>query len=251
MKMPPATVLWAFVALVLPVSLHAETARVAVAANFTAPMKLLAESFEKQTGHKAQLSFGSTGKFYAQIKGGAPFDVLLSADDETPARLEAEGDTVPATRFTYAIGRLVLWSATPGLVDDQGEVLRRNSFRHLAIAAPKLAPYGAAAIETLTRLGLLAAVQPKFVQGESIGQTFNFVATGNAELGFVALSQVYENGRLTRGSGWVVPAGMHSPLQQDAVLLAPGRNNPAATALLQFLKTEPARALMRGYGYGH
>ena len=121
MKMPPATVLWAFVALVLPVSLHAETARVAVAANFTAPMKLLAESFEKQTGHKAQLSFGSTGKFYAQIKGGAPFDVLLSADDETPARLEAEGDTVPATRFTYAIGRLVLWSATPGLVFGDGE----------------------------------------------------------------------------------------------------------------------------------
>lgn len=241
--------LCALLALVLPAGLRAETVRVAVAANFTAPMKQLAEAFEKETGHKAQLSFGSTGKFYAQIRSGAPFDVFLSADDETPARLDAEGNTVPATRFTYAIGRLVLWSATPGVVDDNGEVLRRNSFRHLAIAAPKLAPYGAAAVETLTRLGLLAAVQPKFVQGESIGQAFNFVSTGNAELGFVALSQVTENGRLKSGSGWVVPADMHGPLRQDAVLLMPGKNNPAATALLQYLKTEPARTVMRGYGY--
>ena len=236
---------------VLPAGASADAVNAAVAANFGGAIKRLAPLFAQKTGHTLVPSFGATGALYAQIRNGAPFDVFLSADDTTPRKLADEGLADATTLHDYAIGRLVLWSATPGLVDDQGEVLRCNSFRHLAIAAPKLAPYGAAAIETLTRLGLLAAVQPKFVQGESIGQTFNFVATGNAELGFVALSQVYENGRLTRGSGWVVPAGMHSPLQQDAVLLTPGRNNPAATALLQFLKTEPARALMRGYGYAH
>ena len=196
-----------------------------------------------------QLSSGATGKFYAQIKSGAPFDVFLSADAETPARLDAEGATVTGSRFTYATGRLVLWSPRAGVVDARGDVLRANTFRHLAIAAPRLAPYGAAAVQALGRLGLLAAVEPKFVQGESIGQTFGFVASGNAELGFVALSQVYENGQIKSGSGWVVPTDLHSPLRQDAVLLARGKDNPAAVALMRYLQTDRVRAMIRAYGY--
>lgn len=232
-----------------PAAPRAETVQVAVAANFTAPMKAIAERFGLDTGHKAELSFGATGKFYAQIKGGAPFDVFLSADDETPARLEREGGTVAGSRFTYAVGRLVLWSARDGVVDPQGEVLRKNAFRNIAIAAPKLAPYGAAAMETLTKLGLADAVSPKFVQGESIGQAYSFVATGNAELGFVALSQVHENGKIKSGSGWIVPAGLHAPLRQDAVLLAKGKGNAAAAALLAYLKGDTARAIIHAHGY--
>lgn len=239
----------ALAALLLAPALRAETVQVAVAANFTAPMKQIASSFEKETGHKVQLSSGATGKFYAQIKSGAPFDVFLSADAETPARLDAEGATVAGSRFTYATGRLVLWSPRAGAVDARGDVLRANAFRHVAIAAPRLAPYGAAAVQALGRLGLLAAIEPKFVQGESIGQAFGFVASGNAELGFVALSQVYENGQLKSGSGWVVPHDLHSPLRQDAVLLARGKDNPAATALMRYLKTDRVRAMVRAYGY--
>ena len=239
----------ALAALLLSAALQAETVQVAVAANFTAPMKQIAEAFEKDTGHKVQLSSGATGKFYAQIKSGAPFDVFLSADDETPTRLAAEGATVAGSRFTYATGRLVLWSPRPGVVDSRGDVLRANAFRNIAIAAPKLAPYGAAAVQTLERLGLLAAIEPKFVQGESIGQTFNFVSSGNAELGFIALSQVFENGQLKSGSGWVVPATLHSPLRQDAVQLARSKDNPAAAALMRYLKTDRVRAMIRAYGY--
>lgn len=223
--------------------------QVAVAANFAAPVKAIAADFEKETGHKAILSFGATGKFYAQITSGAPFEVFLSADDETPARLEKEGQAVGGTRFTYATGRLVLWSAKPGIVDDKGEVLRRNGLRNIAIAAPKLAPYGAAALETLGRLGLRAAVEPRLVQGESIGQAFSFVATGNAEAGFVALSQVYEGGKIKSGSAWIVPAHLHSPIRQDAVLLARGKDNPAAAALLAWLKGDKAKAVIRSFGY--
>lgn len=222
---------------------------VAVAANFTAPMQKIAADFEKDTGHKAQLAFGSTGKFYAQIKNGAPFEILLAADDETPAKLEKEGLAVAGSRFTYAIGQLALWSAKPGYVDDQGAVLKQGAFAHLAIANPKLAPYGAAAVETLNKLGLLAALQPKFVQGENIAQTYQFVSTGNAELGFVAVSQVVENGKLKSGSAWIVPASLHSPIRQDAVVLTPGKDNPAATALVKFLKTDQARAVIQSYGY--
>ncbi|HSV50502.1 MAG TPA: molybdate ABC transporter substrate-binding protein [Burkholderiaceae bacterium] len=243
------SLLCALLGLALSATLHAETVQVAVAANFTAPMKAIAAEFEKDTGHKAQLSFGATGKFYAQIKSGAPFDVFLSADDETPVRLGSEGEAVAASRFTYATGRLVLWSAKPDGVDAKGEILKRNEFKALAIAAPKLAPYGAAAVETLKALGLLDAVAPKFVQGESIGQTFSFVATGNAELGFIALSQVYEDGKLKSGSGWVVPASLHSPLRQDAVQLARAKGNPAAAALLAYLKSDKAKAVIRAYGY--
>jgi molybdate transport system substrate-binding protein len=230
-------------------SVLAAEVRVAVAANFTAPMQAIAAEFERATGHRAQLAFGSTGKFYAQIKNGAPFEVLLAADDETPARLEKEGMAVAGSRFTYSIGQLALWSAKPGYVDDKGEVLKRGAFRHLAIANPKLAPYGAAAVETLGKLGLLGSVEGKFVQGENIAQTFQFVSTGNAELGFVALSQVFEGGKPKRGSAWVVPSALHAPIRQDAVVLAKGKDNPAAAALLTFLKTERARAVIRSYGY--
>jgi len=236
-------------ACVLSAGAFAAEVQVAVAANFTAPMKLIAADFEKDTGHKAVLSFGATGKFYAQIKSGAPFEVFLAADDETPMKLDKEGDTVAGTRFTYATGKLALWSATPGLVDDRGEVLKKGGFRNIAIAAPKLAPYGAAAIETMTKLGVLASLEPKFVQGESIGQAFSFVSTGNAELGFVALSQVYEGGKLKSGSAWVVPASLHSPIRQDAVQLAKGKDNAAAAALVNYLKTEKARAVIRSFGY--
>jgi len=222
---------------------------VAVAANFAAPMQTIAADFEKDSGHKAQLVFGSTGKLYAQIRNGAPFEVLLAADNETPARLEKEGFAVDGSRFTYAIGQLALWSARSGYVGDNPGVLRQGTFRHLGIANPRLAPYGAAAVETLTRLGLLGKVEGKFVQGENIAQTFQFVATGNAELGFVALSQVYADDKLKGGSAWVVPARLHSPIRQDAVVLVKGKENPAATALIKFLKTDKAHAVIKSYGY--
>lgn len=222
---------------------------VAVAANFTAPMQKIAAAFEHDTGHKAVLAFGSTGRFQAQISNGAPFDVLLAADDETPLQLEREGQGVAGTRFTYAVGRLVLWSRQPGLVDDQGAVLKTGTFARLALADPKLAPYGAAAIETLTRLGLLEQLRPKFVQGENIGQAYQFVATENVPLGFVALSQVFADGRLTQGSAWVVPASLHRPIRQDALLLARGQGKPAALALLAYLRGEKARSIIRSYGY--
>lgn len=229
----------------------ADQVQVAVAANFTEPMKKIAADFEKATGHKAQLSFGSTGKFYAQIKAGAPFEVLVAADDETPLKLEKEEAAVAGSHFTYAIGKLVLWSSKEGVVDDKGEVLKKGDFEHLALANPKLAPYGAAGMETLKALGLEAAVGPKIVQGENIAQTYQFVSTGNAALGFVALSQVIgESGKIKSGSAWIVPEKYYTTIRQDAVLLAKGKDNVAAQALMKFLKGEGARAIIRGYGYG-
>ena len=228
---------------------RAAEVKVAVAANFTAPMQKIAAAFAKDTGHEAKLTFGATGKFYAQIKNGAPFELLLSADDETPALLERESQAVAGTRFTYAIGRLVLWSRQPGFVDDAGTVLRNGTFKHLALANPKLAPYGAAAVEVLNGLGLAATLSPKFVQGENIAQTYQFAATGNAELGFVALSQVWANGRLKEGSAWVVPVRLHTPMRQDAIVLKPGQDQPAATALMNYLRGEKARAIIRSFGY--
>lgn len=222
---------------------------VAVAANFTAPMQKIAKAFEQDTGHKAQLAFGATGKFYAQIKNGAPFGVLLSADDETPARLEKEGLAVPGSRFTYATGRLALWSKQAHLVDDSAEVLRSNRFEKLAIADPKLAPYGAAAMEVIHKLGVQDNVKRRLVQGESIGQTYQFVSTENAQLGFVALSQISVDGRIGQGSAWVVPPSMHTPLKQDAVLLNAGKDNAAAHALLKYLQGETAKTIIQSYGY--
>lgn len=229
---------------------HADTVSVAVASNFTAPMQKIAQQFEKDTGHKAELSFGSTGKFYAQINNGAPFGVLLSADDTTPAKIAQEGKGDAASSFTYAIGKLVLWSQQDGYVDSKGEVLQRNDFQHIAIANPKLAPYGLAAEQTLSKMGLLAAIKPKFVQGENIGQTYQFVATGNAALGFVALSQVMEDGKIKSGSAWLVPAEMHVPIRQDAIVLNSAKDNVAAQALMHYLKGDKARAIISAYGYG-
>ena len=228
---------------------RAEEISVAVAANFTAPMQKIAAEFEKSTGHKAQLVFGSTGKFYAQIKSGAPFQLLLAADDETPTRLVKEGDGVAGTQFTYAIGKLVLWSPKPGVVDDKGEVLKAGRFEHLSIANPKLAPYGLAAMETLKVLGLADVLQSKIVTGESITQAQQFVVSGSAELGFIAFSQIHKDGKLMAGSHWLVPAKYHSPIRQDAVVLAKGKGNAAVEALAGFLKSKTAADIIRSYGY--
>jgi molybdate transport system substrate-binding protein len=228
---------------------HADEVQVAVAANFTAPMKAIAALFEQESGHKVLASYGATGKFYAQIQNGAPFDILLAADDETPAKLEKEGAAVAGTRYTYAIGKLVLWSAQAGVVDDRGEVLKKGNFAYLSIANPKLAPYGAAAVDVLRKLNLYGALEPKFVQGENIAQTHQFVVSGAAPLGFVAMSQVYEGGKLKSGSAWVVPAGMYAPIRQDAVMLAPGKGKIAVDAFLKYLRGDKAKALIRSSGY--
>ncbi len=233
----------------LVASAHAGEVKVAVAANFVQALKEIAADFEKDTGHKLSISQGATGKFYAQISNGAPFDVLLSADDETPARLAREGKAVAGTQFTYAIGRLVLWSPDASLVDEGGGVLRTDKFRHLAIANAKVAPYGQAAVQTMQKLGLLTKLESRVVQGESITQTQQFITSGNAQLGFVALSQVWESGKLKSGSGWIVPEAMHEELRQDAVLLNPGKESVAAAALLNYLKSDKARKIIDRYGY--
>ena len=230
-------------------SAQAAELTVAVAANFATTMQKIAVAFERDSGHRLVLALGSTGKFYAQIRQGAPFDVLLAADQDTPARLAREGFGSADSRFSYATGRLVLWSRQAGLVDAQGAVLKAGAFDRLALADPKLAPYGAAAMQTLERLGLLSTLRPKLVQGDSIGQAYQFVASGNATLGFVALSQLMHDGQLSAGSAWIVPAELHAPLRQDALLLKRGQGQPAAAALLDYLRSEPARAIMRGQGY--
>jgi molybdate transport system substrate-binding protein len=227
----------------------ADEVQVAVAANFTAPMKVIAAQFEQETGHKVLASYGATGKFYAQIQNGAPFDVLFAADDETPAKLDKENATVPRSRFTYAIGKLVLWSAKEGVVDARGDVLKTGKFDHIAVANPKLAPYGLAAQETLQKLNLFRALQAKFVTGDNIGQTYQFVASAAAPLGFVAMSQVYENNQLKSGSAWIVPGTMYSPIRQDAVVLTKGANKPAVAAFMGYLKGDKAKAVIRSYGY--
>jgi molybdate transport system substrate-binding protein len=272
------TMRWRFVVLTVALAgtlaARAGEVQVAVAANFAGPLGRMAQGFSSATGHAIKLSSGATGKFYAQIRSGAPFDVLLAADDETPKKLLHEGHAVAGTQFTYAIGKLVLWSARPGFVDAEGRVLSGQGFAHLAIANPKVAPYGAAALEVLAARGLRDAVAPRVVTAESIAQAFQFVATGNAELGFVALSQVIgaegpeagpAAGSLERlraapsgirpsgsraGSWWLVPPSLYGPIRQDAVLLEAGRNNPAARALLAWLKTAPARAVIEAHGYG-
>lgn len=219
---------------------------IAVAANFTEPAKEIAKAFEAGTGQAVVLSFGSTGQFYTQIKQDAPFAVLLAADAETPGKLASEGLAVAGSRFTYAIGRLVLWGKTPAVPASEA-ALRSGRFEKLAIANPKLAPYGAAAIETLTRLGLYDALAPKLVQGTNIAQTFQFVDTGNAELGFVALSQVIAK---AGGAYWLVPETLHAPIRQDAVLLGKGAADPTAKAFLDFLKGPEALKVIGKYGYG-
>lgn len=248
MKNPLVNVV-ALLALSLSSAAFADEVKVAVAANFTAPMKVIAENFEKATGHKAELAFGSSGKFYSQITNGAPFDVFFSADQTRPEKLEKENGAVIGSRFTYATGKLVLWSSKTGVVDGKADVLKTGEFAHLSIASPKLAPYGAAAVETMKALGVFDKLEPKLVQGESISQAYNFVLTGNAELGFVALSQVYADNKLKGGSAWIVPGKLHTPIHQDAVILTHGKDNKAAAELVAYLKTEPAKAVIRSFGY--
>ena len=225
---------------------HAADTQVAVAANFTEPAKEIAAAFKARTGDTATLSFGASGQFYSQIAHGAPFEVFLSADAERPQAAERDGLAVPGTRFTYALGRLVLYSKTPGLADGGEAALKAGRFARLSIADPAAAPYGAAAIQTLTRLGVYEAVKPKIVQGASIAQAYQFADSGAADLGFVALSQVIN---VQGGSRWIVPAADHAPIEQQAVLLKTGQSNAAARAFLAFLKSPQAVAIIRKYGY--
>ena len=222
--------------------------RVAVAANFTAPMRVLAADFEKQTGHKLILSFGSTGKLYAQIKNGAPFDVFFAADAKRPEKLEKERAIVPGSRFTYAIGQLALWSARPSYVTGKS-TLSRSDIDYIAIAAPKLAPYGAAAMEVMQAMGVCKCFKMKLITGQNVAQTHQFISSGNATLGFVALSQVYKNGRFTSGSGWVVPRNLYKPIRQQAVVLKQAADPVAARALMTFMQSKPAHQVIAEFGY--
>lgn len=242
------TALFASLFLVSSVAL-ADDIAVAVAANFTAPMKEIAADFEKATGHKAVLAFGATGKFYAQIKNNAPFEILLAADDETPTKLAKEGAAEAASQFTYAKGKLVLWSAKAAIVDDKGDVLKTSGFDHIALANPKLAPYGAAAVEAMKSLSVYDSLAPKFVTAENIGQAFQFVKSGNALLGFVALSQVTKDNKISEGSAWVVPANLYAPIKQDAIVLDKGKGKAAVEALMKFLRGDSAAKIIKSYGY--
>ena len=230
---------------------RAAEALVAVAANFAEVIEELRPIFERETGHRLQATTGSTGKLYAQITAGAPFQILLSADARTPERLEAEGPGISGTRFTYAIGRLTLWSGDPAAIAGDGKAaLTASGVRHIAIANPDLAPYGVAARQALQRLGLWESLQGKIVMGQNIGQTHSMVATGNAQLGFVALSAVLSPRAPAGGSRWDVPQDLFAPIRQDAVLLKPGADNAAARAFLEFLKSDPAREIIGRFGYG-
>jgi molybdate transport system substrate-binding protein len=240
---------WATAALALTIGSSALAAdvQVAVAANFTGPAKQIAAAFEARTHDHVALSFGASGQFYAQISHGAPFELFLSADADRPAQAEKEGFAGRGTRFTYAVGKLVLFSKTAGLVDAKAAVLKSDKFQKLAIADPAVAPYGVAAVQTMTKLGVYDAIKPKLVQGTSINQTYQFVQTGAAELGFVALSQVIAD---RSGSRWIVPEADHAPIEQQAVLLKPGQDDAAARAFLAFLKGPEARQVIRKFGYG-
>ncbi|ESQ79639.1 molybdate ABC transporter substrate-binding protein [Asticcacaulis sp. YBE204] len=238
------SLLLALTLLAAPAFAHAAEVKVAVAANFTDTAKILAIAFEKKTGHKVVQSFGASGQFYTQIVNGAPFEVFLSADAERPVKLEADGLTVPGSRFVYAYGKLVLWSADRR-VDAKGAILFKGTFEKLAIADPAAAPYGVAAVETLKNMGLYERLQPKIVKGGNIAQAFTFVSTGAAEIGFVALAQA----KTAQGSLWLVPQSYYTPIDQQAVLLKTGANNPAAKAYLAFLKSPEAVKIIRTAGY--
>ena len=225
---------------------QAEQVLVAVASNFTGTIKAVAEAFEQETGHEVVLSFGSTGKHYAQIRHGAPFHAFFAADVKHPRLLEADGEAVAGTRFTYAIGRLVLWSPEPARVDENGDVLADGDFEHLAIANPRLAPYGAAARQVLEARGLWQRLQPRLVRGENIGQAYQYVQSGAAELGFVAYSQIRDPTAPMPGSAWVVPEALYTPIAQQAVLL---EDTPAARAFLEFVRGERARRIIEAHGY--
>jgi molybdate transport system substrate-binding protein len=275
MKYAMPQMLYAAALALTSLAAQADEVSVAVAANFAGPLVKIGEGFTAATGHTLKVSSGATGKFYSQIVAGAPFEVLIAADDETPKKLIAEGFAVAGTNFTYAIGKLVLWSAQPGFVDDQGAVLASGKFAHLAVANPKLAPYGRAGIEVLKARGLTDSLTPKLVTAETIAQAYQFVASGNAELGFVALSQVIGAGppqadgrplggptpqaslgrgsipgKPATGSMWLVPPSLYGEIRQDAVLLKTGEKNPAAAALLAYLKGASAKSVIQSFGYG-
>ncbi|MBT0963752.1 molybdate ABC transporter substrate-binding protein [Denitromonas iodatirespirans] len=221
---------------------------VAVASNFVKPLEAMAPVFAAAAGHQLKLSTGATGKFYAQIQRGAPFDVFLSADEKRPALLESEGRTVAGSRFVYAIGRLALWRPEPGQA-VRPDMLTADPATRIAIANPKTAPYGAAAEAVIAHLGLTEALKARLVQGENIAQTYQFVATGNAAMGFVAWSQVSRDGAAASGSAWLVPADLHPPIRQSAVILTRAADNPAAHAFAAFLKSEAARKIIQQHGY--
>jgi molybdate transport system substrate-binding protein len=237
--------------LLLAVTLaRADEINVAVSGNFMVPMQKIAAEFEKATGHKAQLSFGTVGKFYAQIHNGAPFDVFVAADQDVPIKLVNDGLALGDTRYTYAVGKLVLWSAKPGVVDGKGEVLKKGGINRLALANPRLAVYGAAGESVMKKLGVLETLEPKIARAENITQAWQFVATGSADLGFVALSQVIgEDGRIKDGSWWMVPEHLYNPIRQDVVVLKRGQDKPAAHALTAYLKSDTAKSIIRAYGY--
>jgi molybdate transport system substrate-binding protein len=223
--------------------------KVAVASNFANVLKEIAVEFQKDTGHQLAITPGATGKFYAQISNGAPFDVFLSADDETPRKLAQEGKAITSSQFTYAIGRLALWSPNPEMVDKNADILKTDKFKFIAIANAKVAPYGQAAVQTMQKLGVLTKIEPRVVQGESIAQTYQFVSTGNAQLGFVALSQIFEHGKIKTGSAWIVPEEMHEQLKQDAVILQTCKQTSVCQDLMDYLKSDKAKKMMASYGY--
>jgi len=220
--------------------------KVAVASNFATTMTTLAEHFEKKTDHRVKLVFGSTGKHYAQIRNGAPFDVFFSADIERPMLLEAEGRTVPESRYTYAIGKLVLWSPENNVVDSSGKVLGQGSFRYLAIANPKLAPYGRAAREVLQSRGLWEGMKGKIVRGENISQSYQFVNSGNAELGFVAYSQLKHPDQRIKGSYWKIPQALYTPIEQQVVLI---KDSEAGRSFLSYIQSKEALMIINEHGY--
>lgn len=231
---------------VLPAQLFADVIHIAVASNFREPAREIARRYEASSGHQVILSFGSTGKHYAQIKHGAPFDVFFAADVQRPELLEAEGLVSPAGRFTYARGRLVLWSPRKDYVDNQGRVLLTGQFSRLAIANPKLAPYGRAAQEVLQARGVWQRLQPHLVRGENIGQTYQFVKSGNAELGFVAYSQLVQSKQLVTGSYWLVPQTLYQPIEQQVVML---NNKPVVRDFIAYLQGSEAQSIIQAYGY--
>tara|TARA_R110002073_G_scaffold116174_11_gene254481 strand:- start:3719 stop:4486 length:768 start_codon:yes stop_codon:yes gene_type:complete len=242
--------IWLFVLLTgmgaLISTARAEQLTVAVASNFAPVMKAIVPSFEQQTGHQVKLIFASSGKIYAQIRHGAPYDMFFSADQKTPQALERDGETLSGSRLTYAIGRLTLWSPKTGLALNDGQILADDQIKKLAIANPRLAPYGLAAQEVLQALGLWDKVTPRLVRGENIAQTYHFVSSSNADLGFVALSQVRQNGA---GTCWIIPDSLYSPLRQDAVILKHAGQNPAAPALLAYLQQPDVRRTLKAFGY--
>ncbi len=228
---------------------YAGEVNIAVAADFSAPIERIVALFQKESGHTVKVSSGASGKLYTQIRAGTSLDVLLSADETIPKRLIQEGHAVGNSRFVYAIGKLVLWSAQPGFVDAKGAVLNKGNFTKLAIADTKIEPYGLAAKETLEKLIMWNAMQEKLIKGESVAQTYQLAATENAELAFISLSQIMRDGKITEGSWWLVPSELHNPIRQGAVLLAGAKDKIAAQAFLEFLKSNKALAIIRSFGY--